>query len=64
MHHPTHLFVAASCICFCIARDVQPASTNPRQMEKKILDDILSSKAYDPRIRPPGVNSTGLDISL
>ena len=30
-----------------------------RQVEKKILDDILGSRAYDPRIRPSGTNSTG-----
>ncbi len=28
-----------------------------RRMEKAILDDILGSKAYDPRIRPPGAES-------
>ena len=32
---------------------------NTREVEKKILDDVLGSKAYDPRIRPSGHNSTG-----
>merc|ERR1711936_230359 len=32
--------------------------SNPRQLEKLILDNILGSKAYDPRMRPAGVNST------
>ena len=30
---------------------------NMRQVEQKLIDDILGSKAYDSRIRPPGQNS-------
>ena len=41
------------------AQDKPSQPTNPRLMEKKILDEILGSKSYDPRIRPSGHNSTG-----
>ena len=30
---------------------------NMRLVEKKLIDDILGSKAYDSRIRPPGQDS-------
>ena len=39
-------------------RDSRKPPATGRQVEKKILDDILGSKAYDPRIRPSGTNST------
>jgi hypothetical protein len=28
-------------------------------VEKKVLDEILGPKVYDPRIRPAGENGTG-----
>ena len=31
---------------------------NYRQVEKKILDDILGSEVYDTRLRPPGQNKS------
>ena len=31
---------------------------NYRQVEKKILDEILSKKVYDTRLRPPGQNKS------
>ena len=40
------------------AKDTTEKGGTGRQVEKKILDDILGSKAYDPRIRPPGSQST------
>ena len=36
-----------------------PKEPNYRQIEKKILDDVLNPDLYDPRIRPAGLNSTG-----
>ena len=36
-----------------------PKEPNYRQIEKKILDDVLNPEVYDPRIRPAGLNSTG-----
>ena len=36
-----------------------PKEPNYRQIEKKILDDVLNPELYDPRIRPAGLNSTG-----
>ena len=36
-----------------------PKEPNYRQIEKKILDDVLSPDVYDPRIRPAGLNTTG-----
>ena len=36
-----------------------PKEPNYRQIEKKILDDVLSPEVYDPRIRPAGLNTTG-----
>lgn len=36
-----------------------PKEPNYRQIEKKILDDVLSPDLYDPRIRPAGLNTTG-----
>ena len=44
---------------YTTAQDTPSQPTNARQVEKKILDDILGSEAYDPRIRPSGTNSTG-----
>ena len=41
------------------AQDYSAPPENARQMEKKILDDILGSNTYDARIRPSGTNSTG-----
>jgi len=35
-----------------------PKEPNYRQIEKKILDDVLNPDLYDPRIRPAGLNST------
>jgi len=35
-----------------------PKEPNYRQIEKKILDDVLSPEVYDPRIRPAGLNTT------
>jgi len=35
-----------------------PKEPNYRQIEKKILDDVLSPDLYDPRIRPAGLNTT------
>jgi len=35
-----------------------PKEPNYRQIEKKILDDVLNPEVYDPRIRPAGLNST------
>ena len=43
------------------AQDTPSQPENARQMEKKILDDILGAESYDPRIRPSGINSTGDD---
>ena len=37
----------------------RPKEPNYRQIEKKILDDVLNPEVYDPRIRPAGLNSTG-----
>ena len=37
-----------------------PKEPNYRQIEKKILDDVLSPDLYDPRIRPAGLNTTGI----
>lgn len=34
--------------------------TNYRQKEKQILDRILDQEVYDSRMRPTGINSTGL----
>ena len=31
---------------------------NYRQVEKKILDQILGSEVYDTRLRPPGLNKS------
>ena len=39
-----------------------PKEPNYRQIEKKILDDVLQPDKYDPRIRPAGVNTTGNDV--
>ena len=36
-----------------------PKEPNYRQIEKKILDDVLKPDKYDPRIRPAGLNTTG-----
>merc|ERR1711884_492515 len=36
----------------------RPKEPNYRQIEKKILDDVLNPEVYDPRIRPAGLNST------
>ena len=38
--------------------------TNYRQKEKQILDRILDQEVYDSRMRPTGVNSTGLFTAL
>merc|ERR1719270_889222 len=35
-----------------------PKEPNYRQIEKKILDDVLKPDKYDPRIRPAGLNTT------
>ena len=40
-----------------------PKEPNYRQIEKKILDDVLSPDVYDPRIRPAGLNTTGKNMS-
>ena len=39
-----------------------PKEPNYRQIEKKILDDVLSPDVYDPRIRPAGLNTTGKNM--
>ena len=41
-----------------------PKEPNYRQIEKKILDDVLSPDLYDPRIRPAGLNTTGIIFFL
>ena len=39
------------------AGNLNPA-VSYRQVEKKILDEILSKKVYDTRLRPPGQNKS------
>ena len=46
-------------VLFPLLAIITAVKANTREVEKKILDDILGSKAYDPRIRPSGHNSTG-----
>jgi len=52
-----------SCVIICLFCFIQPfvrATTNIRQLEKKILDSIIGT-GYDSRIRPNGLNvTTGL----
>jgi len=35
---------------------------NYRAEEKKILDSVLGAEVYDKRIRPSGLNSTGIQL--
>ena len=37
---------------------------NYREEEKKILDSILGKDVYDNRIRPSGLNGTGVYLSI
>ena len=34
---------------------------NYREEEKKILDSVMGPEVYDKRIRPSGLNSTGVE---
>lgn len=36
------------------------AKINFREKEKKVLDQILGQGKYDARIRPSGINGTGM----
>lgn len=36
------------------------AKINFREKEKKVLDQILGAGKYDARIRPSGINGTGM----
>lgn len=52
--------MALSCKTICHFRS---ASASFRQVEKRIVDNILGEKTYDNRIRPSGssLNITGTD---
>uniref|UniRef100_A0A182Y594 Uncharacterized protein n=1 Tax=Anopheles stephensi TaxID=30069 RepID=A0A182Y594_ANOST len=46
--------------CLCSASLANNAKVNFREKEKKILDQILGAGKYDARIRPSGINGTGI----
>lgn len=58
-------FWAVFCFaCICSASLANNAKINFREKEKKVLDQILGTNKYDARIRPSGVNGTGIQCPV
>ena len=51
---PNIIIILIVCLFLCSGQ----CQANLRQVEKRILDDIIGEGRYDSRIRPSGINGT------